>query len=48
MIEYYPRLLMAAVALAALALLFAKTRSEAWLQAALAAAGLAVVVRVLG
>ena len=46
-IEYYPRLLMAAVAFAALALLFARTRSEAWLQAGLAAAGLALVARVL-
>ncbi len=47
-IEYYPRLLMAAVVFAALALLFARTRSEAWLQAGLAAAGLALVARVLG
>ena len=46
-IEYYPRLLMAAVAFAALALLFVRTRSEAWLQAGLAAAGLALVARVL-
>jgi hypothetical protein len=47
-IEYYTRALMAAVAFAALALLFARTRSEAWLQAALAVAGLALVARVLG
>lgn len=46
-VELYPRLLLAAVALAALALLFARTRAEAWLQATLAAAALATVVRAL-
>ncbi len=47
-IEYYPQLLTAAVALAALALLFARTRTEAWLQAGLVAAALLAVVRFLG
>lgn len=47
-IEFYPRLLVAAVALAALSLLFAGSRTEAWLQAALTAAALVVVVRYLG
>jgi Ca-activated chloride channel family protein len=47
-IEFYPRLLVAASALAAAALLFASSRAEAWLQAVMAAATLAVVVRVLG
>jgi Ca-activated chloride channel homolog len=46
-IEFYPRLLVAAAALAALSLLFARTRTEAWLQAGLTAAGLAAVVRIL-
>ena len=47
-IEYYPRLLMAAMGFAALALLFAPSRGEAWIQAGLAAAALALVARVLG
>lgn len=44
-VEFYPRFLTAAVALAALALLFARSRAEAWVQVVLAAAALAVVVR---
>lgn len=44
-IEFYPRLLLAAAGCAAAALLFARTRGEAWLQAGLAVAGLLVVVR---
>jgi Ca-activated chloride channel family protein len=47
-IEYYPRLLLAAVALAGLSLLFARGRTEGWLQFALAVFALAVVTRVLG
>lgn len=47
-IEYYPRLLLAACALMALALLFVPTRGEAWLQVSLAAGALAALVRVLG
>ena len=47
-IEYYPRLLLAAVALAGLSLLFARGRTEGWLQFVLAVLGLAVVTRVLG
>jgi hypothetical protein len=46
-IEYYPRLLLAAVALAGLSLLFARGRTEGWLQFALAVLALAVVTRVL-
>ena len=46
-IEFYPRLLAAAVALAGLGLLFARGRTELWLQFALAALALAVVTRVL-
>ena len=44
-VEFYPRFLTAAVALAALSLLFARSRAEAWLQVVLAVAALAVVVR---
>ncbi len=44
-VELYPRYLTAAAALAAIALLFARSRAEAWLQVALAIAALAVVVR---
>jgi Ca-activated chloride channel family protein len=47
-VEWYPRLLMAAVGLAALATLFPSTRAEAWLQWGLATAGLVVVSRILG
>ena len=47
MIEFYPRLLAAAVALAGLGLLFARGRTELWLQFALTALALAVVTRVL-
>jgi Ca-activated chloride channel family protein len=47
-VEYYPRLLMAAVALAGLSLLFARERVEGWLQFGLAVLALAVVTRVLG
>jgi hypothetical protein len=47
-IEYYPRLLLAAVALAGLSLLFARGGTEGWLQFGLAALALAVVTRVLG
>jgi hypothetical protein len=46
-IEFYPRLLLAAVVLAGLGLLFARGRTELWLQFALAALALAVVTRVL-
>jgi Ca-activated chloride channel homolog len=46
-VEFYPRLLVAATALAGLALLFARTRTEAWLQVTLTAAALAIVVRAL-
>lgn len=45
--ELYPRFLTAAVALAGLALVFARSPTELWLQFGLAAATLAVVVRVL-
>jgi hypothetical protein len=44
-IELYPRFLTAAVALSALALVFARSRVDAWLQLALAVGALAVVVR---
>lgn len=47
-IEYYPQLLMAAIALAGLSLLFARERVEGWLQFGLAVLALAVVTRVLG
>jgi len=43
--ELYPRFLTAAVALSALALVFAPSRVDAWLQLALAVGALAVVVR---
>jgi hypothetical protein len=46
-VEYYPRLLMAAIALAGLSLLFARGRTEGWLQLGLAVVALAVVFRVL-
>jgi len=46
-IEYYPRLLAAACALGAAALLFTASRAEAWLQGVLAAATLAIVARIL-
>ena len=44
-VEFYPRFLTAAAGLSALALLFARSRAEAWLQVVLAAGTLAVVVR---
>jgi Ca-activated chloride channel family protein len=47
-VEFYPRLLMAAIALAGLSLLFARGRVESWLQFGLAVLALAVVTRVLG
>ena len=47
-VEFYPRLLAAAVALAGISLLFMRGRTELWLQAGLAAAALGVVARVLG
>lgn len=47
-IEFYPRFLAAAVALAALAMVFVRTRPEAWLQFGLATATFAVVLRLLG
>ncbi len=47
-IEYYPRLLIVAIALAGLSLLFARGRTEGWLQFSLAVLALAVVTRVLG
>ena len=47
-VEFYPRFLMAAVALAALATIFMRTRVEAALQFAMTAAALAAVVSVLG
>jgi hypothetical protein len=47
-IEYYPRLLLAAVVLAGVSLLFARGRTEGWLQFALAVVALAIVTRVLG
>lgn len=47
-VEFYPRLLMSGVALAALATVFMRTRPEAWLQFAMAAAALGIVTRVLG
>jgi Ca-activated chloride channel family protein len=46
--ELYSRFLMAAVALAGLAFLFARSRTDAWLQLGLAAATLALIVRILG
>jgi Ca-activated chloride channel family protein len=47
-IEYYPRLLLAAVVLAGVAMLFVRGRTELWLQAGLAAAALIAVARVVG
>lgn len=47
-VELYPRLLAAAIVLAALSILFAQSRTEAWLQAGLATATLAIVARYLG
>ena len=47
-IEYYPRLLLAAVVLAGVSLLFARGRTESWLQFALAVLTVAIVTRVLG
>jgi Ca-activated chloride channel family protein len=47
-VEFYPRLLLAAIVLAGLSLLFARGRVEGWLQFGLAALALAVVTRVLG
>lgn len=44
-VELYPRWLTAAVACAAVAVVFARSRAEAWLQLVLAAVTLAVVVR---
>jgi Ca-activated chloride channel family protein len=44
-VELYPRWLTAAVACAAMAVVFARSRAEAWLQLVLAAVTLAVVVR---
>lgn len=46
--ELYSRFLAAAVLLAAASVLFARSRAEAWLQVAMAAGTLAVVVQVLG
>ncbi|MEZ5290734.1 MAG: vWA domain-containing protein [Vicinamibacterales bacterium] len=47
-VELYPRYLALAAILPALAVLFTRTRAEAWLQVGLAALTLAVVARVLG
>jgi hypothetical protein len=47
-VEFYPRFLTAGVALAALATIFMRSRVEAWLQFAMAAAALGIVTRVLG
>ena len=46
-IEFYPRLLLAAVVLAGIGMLFMRGRTELWLQCAATAAALAVVARVL-
>ncbi len=47
-VEFYPRFLVSAVALAALATIFMRTRAEAALQCAMTVAALAAVVSVLG
>lgn len=47
-VELYPRFLMVAAGLATAALVFARSRAEAWLQVTLAAVALAVVVRFVG
>lgn len=46
-VEFYPRLLAAAIGLAGLGLVFMRGGTEVWLQAALTALALAVVTRVL-
>jgi hypothetical protein len=46
-IEFYPRLLLAAVVLAGLGLVFMRGRSDMWLQCASTAGALAVLMRVL-
>ena len=47
-VEFYPRFLSAGVALAAVASVFMRSRPEAWLQLAMAAVALGIVVRLLG
>lgn len=44
-VEFYPRFLTASAGLAALALVFARSRADAWLQVLMAAVALAIVVR---
>ena len=46
-IEFYPRLLLAAVVLAGIGMLFMRGRTDLWLQCAAAVVALAVVARVL-